>query len=135
MPRLPPRRIIVPVIGSSSAWDQMQAWSARRAASFETFQSQTRILTASLGGSVSGGDTLSAMLTGGSGSASLSFVSNEALSSALFDYTANILSAEETLVAQKVYTRVMKENESKMAAQQAQFDELSTRLGSLGAKA
>ena len=81
----------------------MQAWSAKRAAAIDTFRSQNDSLVASLGGNV---DAYSAMM-GQSGGSSV-FISNDALSSSLFGGVSNILAGEETLIAQRVYTRACK---------------------------
>ncbi|MDQ0470999.1 hypothetical protein [Labrys wisconsinensis] len=119
------------VSSSLSAYDQMQAWSAKRSTSYDTFQSQNSTLVASLGGSASSADTLSAMLTGGSSSSSSTFISNEALSSSLYGNVADNLTSEENLVAQIVYKRVMQEQSAKAAQQQSQIDGLMSSLKAL----
>jgi len=122
-------------IGSTSGWDQMQAWSARRASAYNTYQTQTATLTASLSGSSDSVSTLGSLLSGGSSSAPSTFMSNDVLSSSLFDYTANILSAEETLIAQKVYTRVMAEHAKSTEGQDDQLAALQEQLASLSTSA
>jgi len=111
------------VSGVASAWDRMQAWSAQRSAAYESFKAQNDTLTASLGGTV---DAFSAMMGGGSSSSS-TFISNEALSSSLFGGLSTIQAAEETIVAQAVYSRIMKQQE----AQLSQIVELQSALDAL----
>src|SRR5262245_57836871 len=92
-------------LSGMSAYEQMQAWSARRSAAYQTFQSQNSVAASAIGGA---GTTLTAMLTGGSDTKS-TFILNEALSSSLYGNVSNNLSAEETLMTNIIYTRIMKE--------------------------
>jgi hypothetical protein len=119
------------ISSSLSAYDQMQAWSAKRSSSYDDFQSQNSTLVASLGGSSSSVDTLSAMLTGGSSSSSSTFISNEALSSSLYGSVADNLTSEENLMAQVIYKRVMQEQAAKTTTQQSQIDNLMSSLNTL----
>ena len=106
----------------ASSWDTMQAWSARRAASMQTFETQNASLVASLGGTV---DAFSSMM--GGGSSPTTFTSNDALSSSLFGGVSTILAAEETIIAQAVYTRLMKQQQ----AQQGELEKLNSMLDTL----
>jgi hypothetical protein len=115
--------------GYQSAYDQMQTWSARRAAALDTFNQQNQQLTGALSGSV---DAFSAMM--GTSSSSSTFVSNDVLSSAIFSAASNI-DGEETLMANIIYTRMMKENAAKQASQQSRIDDLQSQLASLNTTA
>jgi hypothetical protein len=106
----------------ASSWDTMQAWSARRAASMETFETQNASLVASLGGTV---DAFSSMMGGGSSSST--FISNDALSSSLFGGVSTVLAAEETIIAQVIYTRMMKRQQEQLG----EIDKLSSMLDTL----
>jgi hypothetical protein len=116
---------MTPIGGYASAYDQMQAWSAKRTAALDTFTQQNDQLTAALSGTV---DAFSAMM--GTSPPSSYFVSNDVMAPAIFSATSNI-AGEETLIANIVYTRVMKENQAKMDSQQSQFDSLQQALSSL----
>jgi hypothetical protein len=119
----------VTTIGTyASAYDEMQAWSAKRSEAMATFQTQSDTLTAALTGTISGSDAFTSMMTGGASTQSSTFISNDALSSALFDGTANALSGEETLMANIIYTRMMKQQQD----QAAQLDSLTSTLDTLG---
>jgi hypothetical protein len=111
----------------SSAYDEMQAWSTRRAAAMDSFTTRNAALAATLSGSTV--DAFGAMMNAGSSTSPSTFVSNEVLGPALFGAASNI-AAEETLMANIVYTRMMKEKAAKQEAQLAQLDELQARLGS-----
>jgi hypothetical protein len=120
---------VTPVSGSLSPYEQMQAWSAKRASAMDTYTSQNEQLTASLSGST---DAFSSMM--GSNKGSGYFVSNELMSSAIFSAVSNT-NAEETLMANIIYTRIMKENAAKAEKQASQFDDLQASLASLNASA
>jgi len=111
--------------GYASPYDQMKAWSAKRAAAMDTYNEQNAQLTNSLAGTV---DAFGAMM--GTKTGSGYFVSNELMSSAIFSATSN-LDGEETLIANIVYTRVMKENAKKAEEQASQFDSLQSSLSAL----
>ncbi len=106
----------------ASSWDTMQAWSARRAASMQTFEAQNASLVASLGGTV---DAFSSMMGGGASPST--FISNDALSSSLFGGVSTVLAAEETIIAQAVYTRLMKQQQDQLG----EIDKLSAMLDTL----
>lgn len=102
----------------------MQAWSASRSAAASTFQSQNDTLAASLTGAISGSDAMTSLITGGASTRSSTFISNDALSSSLFGGTSDTLTAEETLMANIIYTRMMKE-------QMAKYDQLASLTSTL----
>jgi hypothetical protein len=114
-----------PVDTSLSPYEQMQAWRDKRAAAMDSYNDQNSQLTAALGGTV---DAFSAMM--GTKTGSGYFVSNEVMSSAIFSAVSNT-DAEETLMANIIYTRVMKENAAKAAQQQSAMDDLQSALDGL----
>lgn len=110
------------VIGTSmsglSGYQQMQVWSAKRAAAAQDYQANMA--------------SLSSALTGSTGPASTgSFVSNDTLSSALFGSVDSNLSSEETLMAQIIKTRLAREQQEKAAKQLALIDSAGSLLDSL----
>jgi hypothetical protein len=116
---------MTPVSTSMSSYEQMQAWSAKRSEAMDAYNEQNAQITASLGGTV---DAFSAMM--GTKTGSGYFVSNEVMSSAIFSAVSNT-DAEETLMANIIYTRVMKENAAKAEKQQSSMDDLQSALDSL----
>jgi|SRR3954447_832941 hypothetical protein len=115
--------------GYPSAYEQAQAWSSRRAAAMDTFNQQNDQLTSSLAGTT---DAFGAMM--GTNTGSGYFVSNELMSSAIFSATSN-LEGEETLIANIIRVRVMKEYAAQQEAQQSQLDGLQSTLSSFGTTA
>ena len=66
----------------------------------------------------------------GTSSGSGYFISNDVMASAIFSSVSNT-DAEETLMANIIYTRVMKENAAKAEQQQSTMDGLQSALDGL----
>jgi hypothetical protein len=114
-----------PVDTSLSPYEQMQAWRDKRASALDSFSQQNDQLTGALSGAT---DAFSAMM--GTNTGSGYFISNDVMSSAIFSAVSNT-DAEETLMANIIYTRVAKENAAKSSQQQSALDDLQSSLAGL----